>query len=181
MKDIKKVKKLSALGVFGIAVLICIVLATSMQSAGLMPKTTLTVWAAGTPDSYGNRIRVINFDQNGTGSWTLTATLSYTGYNPGANITINSNQHTIIEFGVRLNVTLAPDVNTASQRTRVYINITGVVTNGLCIYKTGGTEYGGDFYLLYYQWPSVWPNPSTTWMPGTNETYSISALYQAYY
>jgi len=178
----KQISRNQKLGLFSsvlIMVLASVFISSALMDSGVLPKAFLNVYAAGVPDSYGNKIDYVAFMQNSTGSWVATATVTSTTYTNGTSVIINANQHTIIVVSVYLNITLASSLGEASTRARVYINITGVVTNGVCVY-TGGVN-AGVFWALGYSYPSPTSSPTTTWIPATDTTYPVTVLYQAYY
>ncbi len=170
----KQISKISLPSILVIAFCIVALLARTSY-----PKVNMTVYATGTPDSYGSRIYALAFYQNGTGTWTVTGQTTYSLYTSGQVLTINANQHTVITVGVQLNITLAPDVATASTYARIYITISGVVTSALCTYYSGG--FGGGYYTLYYWWPSTPASYSSTWIPSAGINYTVTLAYQAYY
>jgi hypothetical protein len=76
-----------------------------------------------------------------------------------------------IIVGVNINKTLTSTPNTA---TRVYLNITGVVTNQLMTFQ--GNWTGTYFYLClhYYTW-------NATGQPNAGTEYNVAIRYEAYY
>jgi len=171
------VKNLSFLSIALIAVLVGVILAT--YSGGNGPARFL-VYAAGTPDAKGNMIYYFRASQNATGTWTSIGDLLYSSYIPGYSYSLPANQHTILSVVVYLNYTLAPDLATASGRARIYLNISGVVTNFAMVYGSG-INIGTTYWALTYYYPSVVTSPTTTWIPATDTTYTVTLQYQAYY
>lgn len=179
----KKNINVSLLASIIVAVLIVAAAAMCMQNSGIAPfsKATIVAYAAGTPDALGNRIDTVYFYQNATGSWAQVATLSYSDYVLNYNLTIPANQHTIVFCSTRLNYSLAPDVATSMARTRVYLTISGVVSSASML-SFGGTNYGSSYWLDSKSWPSAtFSSPTSTWIPATDTTYTITFQYQAYY
>jgi hypothetical protein len=169
------------------AILVSSILVLAMQNTGIGPTSKLAVYAAGTPDAYDNRIGILQIYQNTTGSWAVVATLSTSDYVPSYTLTIPANQQTIIEVGVILNSSLAratpgatPDLTTAEARTRVYITISGVVTSGAMILSTGWLV-NPYYFQVVFDYPSTLAAHTTTWIPVTDTTYTVTILYQAYY
>jgi hypothetical protein len=153
---------------------------------------TLIVYASGTPDAYGNRIVIMHVRMwNGTAYEILPDQYTWNGGTSfdGAGIMYGTNARAI-EYGngnlywrvkddnplqiwvdVAINKTLTTTPSTA---TRVYLNITGVVTNQLMTYN--GYSSTSHFYICthVYTW-------NVTGQPNAGTLYSIVIRYEAYY
>ena len=173
-------KKVSLFAVISIGLLIAAAAAVVLQNSGIMPKATIGIaYGAGTPDALGNCISSLQFTQNTTGSWTNVATLTSSSYVLNYNLTIPANQHTRIGIYVYLNISLAPDASTALARVRVYVTISGVVTSASMIPVSATSVLLVWVCLLMY--PSTGIPATSTWIPATDTTYTITVQYQAYY
>ena len=174
-------KKVSLLGVILLAVLVAAASAMFLMNSGVVPfsKISMVAYAAGTPDALGNQITEIGFQQNSTGSFALVGNLVYTNYVLNYNLTIPANQHTLVYANVLLNHTLAADAGTALARCRVYLTISGVTTSAAMIGLTSYTF--GSYWFCQFVWPSSSTPPTSTWIPATDTTYTITFQYQAYY
>ncbi len=169
--------KISLLGIIVIGVLASTGFAMFLSNSGLGPKINVAVYATGTPDSYGNYIAYVAFFQNASGSWTGTTAVYNTTYTAGTNVTITANTATIMTVYIHLNSSLASSFSDAATKTRIYINITGVVTNGAFIYTSAAP---GSWDLLY-SYPSTLASPTSVWTPAASTNYNLTILYQAYY
>ena len=157
----------------------------------------LKVYADGTPDSYGNRILgvwvaewnetlsnyqspykqckiLVTYDGTNTfdvftihGNGDQMAIFKYTS---GVELKVYGNQKCRIIVVVAANKTLISD---PEPETRVYLNITGVVTNQLMTYQTSaeGTNYYKITY--YYDWTSNLPSEGTS--------YAVAIKFEVYY
>jgi hypothetical protein len=162
--------------------------------------STLIVYAGGTPDSYGNRIVCVYIaewnstsgayefpygpintayvsDTNIQGSkWVFPDTLNQPGvtlieYTSSFMFRVYDNHPLKIIVGVNINKTLT---TTPSSATRVYLNITGVVTNQLMTLQ--GNWTGTYFYLCLYYY--IW---NVTGQPYAGKEYNVAIRYEAYY
>ena len=171
-------RKIGLLSIILVAVLVGSV--AVFYSGGSGGIARFIVYGAGTPDSYGNRIAEFAIYQNASGTWTQITSVGYTSYTPGYSLSVPANQHTILRVTVYLNNTLATSVSQASTRTRVYLNVSGVVTNFAMVYGSG-TNIGSIYWALIYYYPTVITSPTSTWIPATDTTYTVTLQYQAYY
>jgi hypothetical protein len=144
---------------------------------GLVPKCNIAVYAAGTPDSLGNRIYDIQFMQNGTESWETVACVDSSNYTTGVNVTINAEQHTYIRVRTVLNSSLAGEGAEAESKTRLFINITGVVTDGELVQID--SLYQVSYWLVFSDYPNT--DLGETFIPSASTSYTVSIKYQAYY
>jgi len=180
----RKTRNFSIVGIVLLSVIVGLAIVSFGQSTGIGPMSKLAVYAAGIPDSYGNRIYAFSVWQNATGTWTTATTVTYAAFTNGTTLSIPANVKTILEVSVLLNYSMAPDLATASGRARVYLTITGVYTSAAMIYSGGMPYPGGGPYThwyLAYQYPATTASPTSVWTPATDTTYSTSVLYQAYY
>jgi hypothetical protein len=171
-------RKIGLLSIILVAVLVGSV--AVFYSGGSGGIARFIVYGAGTPDSYDSRIFAFAIMQNATGSWTDVTNVAYGTYTPGYSLSVPANQKTIIRVSVHLNLTLAPDLATASSRARVYLTIAGVVSSSLMVYGSGYNDGVGHWFLNYY-YPATPTNPTSVWIPATDTTYATTAQYQAYY
>lgn len=168
-------------GLFGSAItalLVASVIVLAMQTAGVTPVSNLAVYAAGVPDSFGNRIYGVSVKQNTTGSWATVASVDYTTFVNGTTLTFPSNQYTDVSVAVYINKTLASTPVLALARTRVYISITGVATSASMYALVAGDA--GSYWQVFFAYPDT-ANGHGTWLPTTDTTYAIVVQYQAYY
>jgi len=174
-------KRVSLYASIILATLIVAASALFLTNSGIAPfsKATIVAYAAGTPDALGNQIADVGFYQNSTGSWASVASLYTTSYVLNYNLTIPANQHTIVMCEVLLNSSLASSTAIAMARVRVYLTISGVVTSASMIVVGGGLV--GTAYAITCLWPSTMTSPTSTWIPATDTTYTITFQYQAYY
>lgn len=184
----KKIVSIPILILLGVALLFAI-----------QPNFTTVVFAAGTPDEYGNRIVTLQLQQydgaeyqwhakaythDGSDTWDgesiiiggTPSVYEYT-YPPGLEFKVNDNKAIKFWLKVAINKTLTTEAE-ADDATRVYINITASgysLTNQLMTYESpvvvGTTYYHVTFY---YTW-NVAPHPVA------GVTYTVSFRYQAYY
>jgi len=175
-------KRVSLFASAFLIVLVTTATALYMTNSGIapFPKASIAAYAAGTPDALNNRITSISFQQNATGSWAQVAILYASSYVLNYNLTIPANQHTIVYCVVSLNYTLAPDASTAMARVRVYLTISGVVTSASMIPSTA-VLIPYDCWQVTLGYPSISTPPTSTWIPSTDTTYTITYQYQAYY
>jgi len=116
-------------------------------------------------DSYGNDILSIAVYEDNVLKTNLTAS--------GGTVRLNASKTITFNVTICLNKTLASSQNEAIQYTRVYLNITGVITNAeLTNVKIWE---GTNFYYLIEKY-TVNPN---TLIGG--QTYACTFKYQAYY
>jgi hypothetical protein len=161
------------LATVSVAVLICLVLLSSYSQ-----KNTLIVFAAGTPDAYGNRIAVLNIEQYISGSWVSKGYVTYENYTSGMQFKIVDNVQTRFTVTVWLNKTMASSESEAIANTRNYIKIT--FANGtVVIPDTEMTNSGSGSSTQYWLVADTY-----TWstnLPKAGETYYVYIKYQAYY
>lgn len=146
---------------------------------GVFPNTKFLVYAAGTPDSYGNQIAnctVLQLD----GSWDVKGVVTSANYTSGVQIKVDADKNTRFNVTLKLNDTMAVDAAEAQTNTRCYINIT--YTNGtVVISNTEMTDWtsedGGDGYY-YVQTTYTWTDAG---YPEAGVTYYIYFKYEAYY
>ena len=174
-------KGFSLVGIVLGAIIVGLAVFSWGQSIGVTPMSKLVVYAAGVPDSYGDRIFGFYVYQNTSGSWTQITSVEYNSFTNGTTLSIPANQKTIVLCLAHLNVTFAPDASTALTRTRVYITISGIVSSTLM--TASGSAYDG----LYNKWgcshwyPSSTSTATSVWTPTTDTTYTVTIQYQAYY
>ena len=157
----------------------------------------LRVYGAGSADTYGNRIvgfwvatyndtlgdyqfpygqakYAVTYDGTNTfdGMNIIADTTGVTilEYNNGVEVKVYGGKQCKIIVKVGANKTLISDPET---ETRVYLNITGVVTNQLMTYD--GYSTGTNFYLItyYYNWTSNLPSEGTS--------YTVAVKFETYY
>jgi hypothetical protein len=171
---------------------IIFLLATTILLSYQNNYATLIVYAGGTPDSYGDRIVIVHVRMwNGTDyevqpdQYTYDGSTSFDGagimYGLNANPIaysdgnmywrVKDNNPLQIWVDVAINKTLT---TTPSSATRVYLNITGVVTNQLMTYN--GYSSTTNYYLCthIYTW-------NVTGQPNAGNSYDIVIRYEAYY
>lgn len=152
-------------GLITATLIVTIVLSLFMQ---YVPKSTM-VYAAGTPDSYGNQIDYVRIFQGGQQVYTIT----YSNYTSGMTIDIDANVITYLTIEVSLNETLV--VGNPQDFSRVYLNVSTIYTN-LLVPSTGYSGPVAGFYSVTFG-----SSTTTEWTTGTDITYECSVRYEAYY
>jgi len=138
----------------------------------------ILVFAAGTPDSYGNRIYKVEVWQNIGGSLQKKGEVDYTDYTSGYQIKINGGVETRFFCYVWLNKSFASSTAEAQSNTRIYINITKA-SGEVVVETTEMTSYDAmeltDYWQVedYYIW--------STNLPEDGVTYYVYFDYDAYY
>ena len=175
-------KRVSLVGSILLVVLVTTASALYLTNSGIapFPKANIVAYAAGTPDALGNQIAYISFRQNTTGSWATVAVLYASSYVLNYNLTIPANQHTRVYCEVNLNYSLASSGADAHLKVRIYLTISGVVTSDLML-DYGVASIPGSYWAVGKGWPSISTPATTTWIPATDTTYTITFQYQAYY
>lgn len=194
--------------IFIVIIIICslLILALYLQ---VQEPTNLVIYAAGTPDAYGNRIIALTvFQWNGTSDILVenkaivcngsnifdgepivgrgVTPVEYS-YPSGFSYRIKHNASTLFTVCVALNKTLASDEASAKNYTRVYISIAGIVTNYPMIYRT--TSSTTHFYIVVYgcRWGDVYSGEfkiikgDIEGYPQLGTTYNVEITYEAYY
>jgi hypothetical protein len=176
-------KKFSLLTVMALAVVVIVAMSMFMQNANVPGFSTFKVYAAGSPDSYGDYIAYVEVYQYISGSWPSNTLISSSGYSSGMNFQITSNVQTLLEVIVVLNGTLANSDAMAEACTAVNVTISG--TSYTSAYLTCNfVSSGNGLYELNFWGPSgtyTVPPSGTYWTPATDTTYSVQITYQAYY
>lgn len=167
----------SSIAVLGL-LSILLPLALTGISEQIEPFSTL-VFAAGTPDAYGNRIASLAFFQNYTGSWIEVNSLDYADYTSGYTMNIPSGKHTIIFMLVWLNDTLADNATQAEEYSRVFLTIEEEPT--ILMVQSGPTSDLAGFYWVQLWYPNDYTTPTETWVPAADTTYNMVFEYQAFF
>ena len=181
-------KKLAIFGipVGAVAIALAVILAfSSMSQIGF---SVLRVYAAGTPDEFGNYIYSVDIWQGPVGStydsstftsvFTKVAQITSSDYTEGQTITINSQNSTVIIVVVYLNKTLASDVNDAVSKTKVIMNITSICTN-FELYALSWSSLT-DYYKIEYSNVDD-SHGDNVYTFSADQSYTVEIEYQAYY
>lgn len=165
------VKKISI-----IPLVVTLLVATLFLSS---PQYCNLVYAAGVPDAYGDHIDLFQVWQNKTGTYLYKGAVSGANYTASFQIKVDAGPAIMFNVTIHLNYTFATNIAEAVTNTRVYMNVTGAGavgwTNKLLANNDGGTD-GGTYWSVI--WFDVW---NEALCPAAGVTYTISALYQAYY
>jgi len=156
----------------------------------------LKVYAGGNPDSYGNRIvavwiaewnetlndyqfpykqckHVYTYDGSNTFDGLTICSASdviFHEYTDSFELKVYDNRNACVIVRVGVNKTIISDPLT---ETRVYLNISSVVSNQLM--TATGYSTGTNFYLVTFQWN--W----TSNLPSAGTSYSVVIKYEVYY
>ena len=128
---------------------------------------SLIVFAAGNPDGYGNAINTMSIYQNEI----QVAYATTSNYSSGMTLEIDSSILTRIVATVRLNLTLASSQSDAKDKTRVFLNISDVVSNQNMTFWQSGQD--ANYYYVSYN--------SSLWTPDVDTTYNVTLDFDAYY
>jgi hypothetical protein len=153
---------------------------TMLAAAALfLPAQTQLVYAAGSPDSYGDCILLFQVWQNNTGTYLFKGAVSSSNYTGNFQFRVDAGPAIMFNVTVCLNYAFATSISEAVENTRVYMNISGGGavgwTNHLLASNNGGTDCGTYWSVT---WSDVWNEASH---PAAETTYTVTVLYQAYY
>lgn len=160
-------KKATIVGLVTATLLLTIGLSQFMQ---YVPKSFI-VYAAGTPDAYGNHIYLVSV-REGT---TTLINIYATNYTLDATYEVDANIELHFFIRVYINKTLCNnDESLADDYTRVYVNVTGHYVNELIpSYIIDPTGTDGDYFWASYS--------GIYWTTTADTTYQIGVRYEAYY
>jgi len=143
----------------------------------------LLVYAAGTPDAYGNQIYYLRVYQWSGAAWIQQGeTVGFNNYTAGFQIRVNANQDVLFNCTVKLNYTMAANIAEAVTNTRVYMNVSGGVwvNELLDDWNDGGIDQATWWSVTYSnEWDAGSSGGDANPQAGT--TYDISVRYEAYY
>lgn len=167
-------RKISLISIVLIAIFSAVTLNFVLTQSNVLPKTNITVYGAGTPDAYGNRIVSLYFYQYISGSWSASS-VTFSTYTPSMSIAITSSVNTYIDTFVWLNYSMAADAATAMTNTAVYLTISGVTTS-TSMTAILATPVGTTSWQVLFRYPSA-----SYWTPSSGTNYTVSLTYQALY
>jgi len=134
------------------------------------------VFAAGSPDAYGDRIKEVSVWQSSV----MKGNVTYSNYTSGVQINVDALTATQFNVSVLLNNTFASSTAEAITNTRVYLNIT-YSNSTVVISTTEITDYyavdnGDATYTVYsyYLWDDA------THHPIAGVTYYVWLNYEVY-
>jgi hypothetical protein len=152
------IKKLT----FGISL---IVLLASLMILRFNDNSALLRVYASPGDAYGNDIVSIAIYEDSTLKANFTTS--------GGSVSVNASKTITFNVTIEFSTSLASSQDEAIQYTRVYLNITGIVTNAeltnVACWVSGSYYYLIERYVI---------NPGTL---SGGQTYACSVLYQGYY
>lgn len=164
---LRRIHKLGV-GVLGVALLL--LAWVSVQTLPNQSNSVFWAYAIGNPDSQGNCICEIHIYQD-DGGWQLL--LNHTSAS-NFTVQVTSDMHTRFEAKVRLNKTLADSTQESYDNTRVYLSVSGELSNQLMA-NVSGTSDANFWYVLYrYDW-------TQSGKPEYGVDYDVSFDYDAYY
>jgi len=150
--------------------------AFSLLHAGNTPKSMFIVYAAGTPDSYGNQILSLNIQQNQTGSWATVAIVTNDQYTPSMNVEVDAGYPTRFAVSVKLNYTMASSTAEAETNTRVYITVATKYTS-----QMSDSRAGSDYSTYWYVLHECYTSGDWDFTTASDTTYAVTIDYDAYY
>jgi hypothetical protein len=125
----------------------------------------INVVYASPADSYGNDILYIEVWEGSTLKANFTSS--------GGSVRVNASKTITFNVTIKFSTSLASSQDEAIQYTRVYLNITGIVTNAEL--TNVACWVSGPYYYLVERYAV---NPGTL---SGGQTYACSVLYQGYY
>jgi hypothetical protein len=132
----------------------------------MMPRNLTNLYVYASPgDAYENDIVSIAIYEDSTLKANFTAS--------GGSVSINASKTITFNVTIKFSTSLASSQDEAIQYTRVYLNITGIVTNAEL--TNVACWVSGSYYYLVERYAV---NPGTL---SGGQTYACSVLYQGYY
>jgi hypothetical protein len=133
------------------------------------------VYAAGTADAYGDRIKEVSVWQGGV----MKGNITYSNYTLGVQVKVDALTATRFNCSVLLNSTFASSAAEAKANTRVYINIT--YSNGTTVVSTTEmTDYAASLSGSFYTVKSSYLWDDAAHHPIAGITYYVWFKYEVY-